>query len=166
MTFWKEPAHLVLATCLPVVCWVSVWPVWTLCGTYRCWWKSKYSGHFKTRILIDGEDVIGSPAEFTLISSTPELSKSEVLGDGLKSAVAGLQATIKIKFVDQFSNKAKPGPQFKFGMAINKDKDKVANAKAHKDFQGVWEPGETGARPRTPRSQHTAYSRLLSTFYF
>ena len=112
-------------------------------GSYQCVWKSKYSGHFKTRILIDGEDVIGSPLEFTLTSSNPELSKSEIYGDGLKTAMSGKAAYINIKFVDQFSNTAIPGPEFKFGMAINKEKDKVANAKAH-DFEGAWEEGDTG----------------------
>ena len=112
-------------------------------GTYVCHWKSKYSGTFKTRVTIDGEDVIGSPTFFSLSSSTPELSKSDLYGDGLKHAIAGALSTINIKFVDQFSNTALPGADFKFGMSIGKEKDKLSNAKPH-DFDGQWEDGDTG----------------------
>ena len=33
-------------------------------GTYRLRWRSKFSGTFKTRVLIDNEDVLGSPTTF------------------------------------------------------------------------------------------------------
>ena len=116
-------------------------------GTYKLQWRSKYSGTFRTRVMVEAggasEDVVGSPMEFTLTSSTPELSKSDLLGDGLRHSIAGVTALIKIKFVDQFANTAIPGPSFKFGMSIGKDKDKVANAKPH-DFTGEWEAGDTG----------------------
>ena len=112
-------------------------------GTYQLRWKSKLSGHFKTHITIDGEDVIGSPTSFSLTSSTPALSNSSLKGDGLKTAVAGKPTTISIKFVDQYSNTALPGKDFQFGMSIGKDKDKLAHAKPHA-FEGQWEPGETG----------------------
>lgn len=112
-------------------------------GTYQLLWKSTFSGTFKTRILIDNEDVIGSPIEFTLTSSNPELSKSELDGEGLKTAIAGKEALITIKFVDQFANTAIPGPGFQFGMSVSKEKDKIANVKKH-SFRGEWEEGDTG----------------------
>lgn len=43
----------------------------------------------------------------TLSSSNPELSKSELSGNGLKDAYAGKPAHLQIKFVDQFSNVAR-----------------------------------------------------------
>ena len=111
-------------------------------------WRSKYSGSFKTRITIDGEEVIGSPTQFTLASSTPDLSKSELFGDsvngdGPKQAVAGHANLVRIKVVDEFENTALPGDTFKFGMSFGKDKDKLSNAKPH-GFQGYWEAGDTG----------------------
>lgn len=117
-------------------------------GTFLLDWKSKYSGSFKTRVTIDGLDVIGSPREFSLTSCNPELSKSEVSGEGLKSATAGKLTRFSISFVDNYGNTAIPGSSFKFGMAFNfkekeKEKEKLMNLKPH-DFEGEWEAGDTG----------------------
>ena len=112
-------------------------------GTYTLSWKSKLSGTFKTRITINGLDVIGSPRDFSLTSSTPDLSRSELNGEGLKNAVAGKTALCTIKFVDAFGNTAIPGEEFQFFMSIQKDKDKVQNVTPH-EHQGKWEAGDTG----------------------
>lgn len=100
-------------------------------GTYRLKWNSKFSGVFKTRVLIDGLDAIGSPREFTLTSSNPNLGKSDISGDGLKSAVAGKPATFRIAFVDDYGNIAIPGETFKFGMSFQKEREKLSNVKPH-----------------------------------
>ncbi len=120
-------------------------------GTYLLEWRSKASGTFKSRVTIGTEDVLGSPMEFTLSSSDPDLSKSELSGDGLRACIAGQESEITIKFVDQYGNTAIPGGKFAFGMAFSKnDKEGVNAAKqslaaaeptAH---QGAWEPGDTG----------------------
>ena len=42
-----------------------------------------------------------------------------------------------LEFVDQFANTAQPGPAFQFGMAMVKDKERVATAEPF-DFEGEW----------------------------
>ena len=100
-------------------------------GTYRLKWNSKSSGTFKTRVVIDGLDTIGSPRDLTLTSSNPNLSKSEISGDGLRAAIAGKPSLIRLAFVDDFGNTAIPGPDFKFGMSMQKDREKLLNVKPH-----------------------------------
>ena len=100
-------------------------------GTYRLKWKSKMSGTFKTRVVIDNLDTIGSPREFTLTSSNPHLGSSELSGDGLKTAVAGKVSLIRIAFVDNYGNTAIPGDDFQFGMSLQKDKESLKSVKAH-----------------------------------
>lgn len=122
-------------------------------GSYELSWRSKFSGTFRTRVAIGDEDVIGSPMEFSLSSSNPDLSKSDLTGDGLKAAVAGVEASIRIKFVDQYWNVALPDMAvFTFGMAFVKhEKDtgkaeeqrRLANAEEHA-FAGAWDEGDKG----------------------
>lgn len=114
-------------------------------GSYVLSWRSKASGTFKARVRIDGEDVIGSPLEVVLSSSTPELRLSELTGAGMKTAVSGEQSSFKIRFVDQFSNVAIPSGAFKFGLAIDKEKQKLPNVAECPSMQGSWDPpGDTG----------------------
>ena len=145
----------------------------------------------------------------TLSSSNPELSKSELSGNGLKDAYAGRPAHLQIKFVDQFSNVARratptqrtapsafiaqraaprlpvipctahrsqcipctvhrsrcipcikctaemagtaralqvalPGEQFLFGLALDKEKQKLSPNTEPSPFEGSWQPGDTG----------------------
>lgn len=68
-------------------------------GTYLLEWRSKASGNFRSRVTIGNDDVLGSPMEFTLTSSDPDLTKSELTGEGLRACAAGIEAEIKIKFV-------------------------------------------------------------------
>jgi len=116
-------------------------------GTYTLRWTSKFSGTFRTRVVIDGEDVVGSPTIFKLISSTPDLTKTVLTGEGLKSAMAGRPSTVQIAFVDQFLNTASPNSKFQFGIALvprhGGERDKVAKVPEHK-FQGSWTGGATG----------------------
>ena len=100
-------------------------------GTYLLRWKSKKSGTFKTRVLIDGFDTIGSPRDVTLISMKPITKKSKVMGDGLKAAVVGKVSTLRIAFFDEYDNAALPGPKFKIGMALVNGKEKLPNVKQH-----------------------------------
>ena len=113
-------------------------------GSYVLKWRSKYSGSFKTFVTIDKIDCLGSPTTILLTSSTPELSKSELSGNGLKSAVAGDQTSIKIKFVDQYANVAIPPESMRFGMAFLKEKEKLSAAAACHPFEQEWEAGDTG----------------------
>ena len=112
-------------------------------GTYTLNWLSKLSGTFTTRVTIDNLDVINSPREFTLTSSTPELTQSQLSGEGLTEAVAGRPATLQIKFLDSFGNTAIPGDDYQFFISMQKEKDKLANVTPH-EFEGVWEEDDTG----------------------
>ena len=112
-------------------------------GTYKLRWNSKFSGTFKTRVVIDMLDVIGSPREFSLTSSTPNLSKSELTGDGLKTAIAGSHSVIRIAFVDEYGNTAVPDDSFTFGMSFQKDREKLQNVKPY-EFEGHWDPHTRG----------------------
>ena len=85
-------------------------------GSYTLHWKSNASGSFKAKVLIDNEDVGGSPLLFSLTSSEPELAKTTLEGEGLRSAMAGAPASLRIAFVDQYGNTAVPGSQFKLGL--------------------------------------------------
>ena len=126
-------------------------------GTYLLRWNSESSGTFKTRVLIDGFDMIGSPREFTLTSSNPNLAKSELttapevagvpgpLQESLRTAVVGKVATIRIPFFDDFGNIALPDPEvFLICMSLQKEKEKLVNVKQLQDFEGEWEVGDTG----------------------
>jgi hypothetical protein len=113
-------------------------------GSYILRWRSKHSGTFPTRVTIDEIDCLGSPATIALTSSTPQLSLSEMSGEGLRRAVAGEQASISIKFVDQFSNTAIPSSSMGFGMAFLKEKEKLSTSAACHPFETEWEAGGTG----------------------
>ena len=129
-------------------------------GTYTLRWASKYSGTFKTHVRIDGEDVQGSPTDVVLVSSTPDLVKSDLDGAGLRAAVSGGVATFRIKFVDQYLNVALPGPSFKFGLALDTEKRKLSQVEPM-DFDGVWEPpGDTGVYQISYWAVHAGMSAL------
>jgi len=113
-------------------------------GTYTIRWRSKFSGKFRASVQIGDEDVRGSPVQIALVSSTPELNKSELSGGGLTGAVAGERSHFRIKFVDAFGNIALPGPSLKFGLVLEKERQKLTAATESMQFEGVWEKGDTG----------------------
>ena len=103
-------------------------------GSYYLKWNSQRSGTFQVAIKIDNTHVVGSPTTIKLISTNPELDKSELSGDGLNQAVAGKPAQFQIKFQDAFGNSAAPKDTFKLGMALLKSGEKNKEAKMHEDF--------------------------------
>jgi len=124
-------------------------------GTYLLEWLSMASGTFKSRVTIGGDDVIGSPITFTLISSEPDLSKSVLEGAGLTACIAGIETEISIRFLDQYGNTALPGAKFAFGLAFTKNDKEGTNAARKstnaelaniepRPHKGQWEPGDTG----------------------
>lgn len=113
-------------------------------GTYTIRWRSKFSGKFRASVQIGDEEVRGSPVQIALVSSTPELNKSELSGGGLAGAIAGERAHFRIKFVDAFGNIALPGPSLKFGLVLEKERQKLTAATESMPFEGVWEKGDTG----------------------
>jgi len=95
-------------------------------------------------VRIDDKEVCGSPLQIVLVSDRPDLSKSELTGKGLKAATAGEKAHIKLKFVDAFGNIAQPGPALTFGLALEKERQKLSSATESMPFDGAWEPGDKG----------------------
>jgi len=100
-------------------------------GTYQLMWKSNKSGLFVSKVTINGEAVLASPARIKLSSTSPELARSDIFGNGLAKAVAGVEGFFGIAFVDAFGNHALPGDVFQFGMAMLKDREKLAGAKPY-----------------------------------
>ena len=103
-------------------------------GSYRLIWHSQLSGTFSVAIKIDEVHVVGSPTQIKLISTHPELSRSEVSGEGLNLCVAGQPATFNIQFLDEFGNAANPKETFELGLALLKNGDKNKEAKMHEEF--------------------------------
>ena len=103
-------------------------------GSYRLNWNCMMSGTFQVAIKIHGEHVVGSPTLIKLISTQPELSRSELVGTGLGSAIAGQPAAFDITFYDQYGNAATPDESFKLGLALLKSGDKDKAPKPHDDF--------------------------------
>ena len=68
--------------------------------------------------MIDNTHILGSPAEMRLTSTRPDLSKTEIVGEGLEVASAGKPAVLTIKFVDEFANVATPGADHKVGISL------------------------------------------------
>jgi len=100
-------------------------------GTYYLHWNSERSGKFNVAIKIFGNHIVGSPTSIKLTSTTPDLSKTEVFGKGLTSAVAGIPSRFRLKFFDQYTNAALPGTTSKFGLALLKSGEKNKEAKVH-----------------------------------
>jgi len=87
-------------------------------GSYSLHWRSDVSGTYSVAIKVFGEHVGGSPTTFKLDSVTPQLSKTELSGAGLKSAVAGQPSRVKMCFFDTYDNAARPDNRFRFGLAL------------------------------------------------
>ena len=93
-------------------------------GTYAISWRSKLAGSFEIKILINKANVRNSPFRLDLISTRPELPKTQMGGDGLTSAIAGVPTPIVLHLVDEFGNPARPGPLWQVGVAIGSSKQK------------------------------------------
>ena len=113
-------------------------------GTYTMNWRSKFSGDAQSQITIDGKPVRGSPVVFKLQSTNPELSKSELDCDGLRSATAGQVMTLRIRFFDSYGNLAVPGDDFKFGIAMSSELKKKINDVRPAENTVEWLAPETG----------------------
>lgn len=113
-------------------------------GSYYLKWNSQKSGTFQVAVKIDDAHVVGSPTSIKLISTLPELNKSELLGDGLSQAIAGKPSQFNIKFSDTFGNSAIPKDSFKVCIALLKTGEKNKEAKIHEKFDMVEIDQENG----------------------
>ena len=87
-------------------------------GSYGLAWRSVYCGVSEVTIMINGAPVQGSPAKMRLTSTRPDVSKSELDGNGLSEAHAGKDTQFIVKFVDGFLNIAQPGAELQLGIAL------------------------------------------------
>jgi len=91
-------------------------------GSYYLHWRCNYSGTYQVAIKINQEHVGGSPTSIKLMPIAPQLSKTDVAGDGLRMGVAGEPSRFTLRFFDQFDNKATPAEDFELGLALLKEK--------------------------------------------
>ena len=107
-------------------------------GTYLLTWMTTKAGTFEATIKIGDTQIIGSPFPIQLSSCSPDLSKSELRGEGLKTAIAGKPATITINFFDMYENTTVPSDAFLFGLCMLKEKEKLTPAAKAYPFEGSW----------------------------
>jgi hypothetical protein len=110
-------------------------------GTYVLSWKSRTRGGFEAKVLIGSEPVRGSPVHIELHSTIAEVSRTELDGPGLKTAVAGTPAPVELLFIDQFGNPTTPSADWTVGVAINNDgraRVRLAEIALHSSFEGRW----------------------------
>ena len=119
-------------------------------GSYTLQWRGMVSGTYKTQVRIDGVHVIGSPTTIKMLSGPPDVSKCELAGSGLKTALAGQAATVAITCKDRYANllnaDSLSGAALSFGLALLN----VGEGKATRDsvetmpFEGDWVKSEGG----------------------
>lgn len=119
-------------------------------GWYQIEWRSKYSGHFRIGVMIDGQHIVGSPISMRLNSTVPALAKTRVGGDGLSDLIAGGLRNIVLNFMDEFNNTAMPGSGYTFGLALiekSEKADKKTESRASMQAiqsTGQWSEGVDG----------------------
>ena len=64
------------------------------------------------------EHIVGSPTTIRLGSNQPQLSRTEIFGDGLQSGMAGKPSSFHLKFFDMYNNRTVPGPDLQLGLAL------------------------------------------------
>ena len=81
------------------------------------------AGTYQVALKIANEHIVGSPATIQLTSLAAQLSKTQVEGDGLHTAVAGLASRLTLRFYDEFDNPAVPGAKVAFGFALQQGRN-------------------------------------------
>lgn len=108
-------------------------------GTYKLIWRSERSGTFEVHVTIDGEQIESSPFNIKLMCDTPDLSKTDARGDGLREITAGGTGRIELQLHDKFMNIAVAGPSVVFGLTIVHQKENKARDKEEvKKMQNRW----------------------------
>ena len=133
-------------------------------GSYTLQWLGEVSGTYDLQVTIDGINVTGSPTELTLMSSVPDVPKSEVSGDGLYNAVAGDKVSVLVRCKDRFANPTTAGTAMSFGLAMapptekhekeskksDKSKDKDGEKDKDKESKKDKDKGDEGEASTLP----------------
>lgn len=86
----------------------------------------------------------GSPIQFKLTSTIPELNKTVLEGDGLHTGVVGNPSKVNIHFIDAFGNPCRPGRKFKIGIGhMNELKKRIADVRPSQ-YEGRWLDDDSG----------------------
>ena len=117
-------------------------------GSYSLLWQSKQTGLFDAKVSIANHAVRGSPMKIRIVSTRPDVDKTVLDGDGLRQAIAGQPATIRMSYRDEFGNLATPGKTWFVGLSIQEDSLNRSSAKKrvqdlvgaamYKDCSGSW----------------------------
>jgi len=129
-------------------------------GSYTLQWQGKVSGVFDASLKINGQHVRGSPMKILLVSTRVHIPATVIEGAGLREAIAGEQASIKLKVFDEFGNPSNPGPRWQVGVSISSLKKKLAELPPHPNFSGTWGPPNSGEFFLTYSAETAGYTEL------
>lgn len=82
-------------------------------GRYRLQWFSPCTGTFAAHVMINGHAVNNSPCTIRFESTSPEISRTEMSGDGLSRATARQPTSVLMRFHDRHGNPVMPSVQFR-----------------------------------------------------
>ena len=83
-------------------------------GSYRLKWSTSRTGTFQTFCQINGAPILRSPATLRFETSTADITRSVLSGDGLRVAVSRRPALIHFRFRDRHGNSVAPGAGARF----------------------------------------------------
>ena len=87
-------------------------------GTYMLTWRSERAGRHTVKVLIDEEEILGSPFTLELLPTVPALERTLITGDGLSSGRVGEPAVVNVKLIDAFENSIGMTDTLRFGLAL------------------------------------------------
>ena len=101
-------------------------------GTYTLTWHSVRTGTFEVSVKIDSSHVVNSPTRIRLRSTRQDISKCELIGDGLSYAIKEEESRFRIQFRDAYLNYTEQSDAFKrsfrAGMALASSDGKTESA--------------------------------------
>ena len=109
-------------------------------GSALLMWRSRRAGVFTTRVMVDGEDVCGSPRTFELTPAPPMIHQTLLSGDGLEKAIAGTPSELRIRFVDEYANPTLPAAaDFRACIALDKtSRERMQSLEPYDNVEPRW----------------------------
>ena len=75
-------------------------------------------GRQAVQVLIDDEQILGSPFMLDLLAAGPDLERTLITGNGLSKVRAGEAAVCNVKLLDSFENAIGLSDAIRFGLAL------------------------------------------------